>query len=57
MIYCSYLQTNNILLSFHLSKGDHFKLIFGASREAGIYDPKVIRVDHVGFGVVLGEDK
>ncbi|XP_027045355.1 arginine--tRNA ligase, cytoplasmic-like [Pocillopora damicornis] len=38
-------------------QGDHFKLIFGASREAGIYDPKVIRVDHVGFGVVLGEDK
>ena len=57
MIYCSYLQTNNTLLSLHLSKGDHFKLIFGASREAGIYDPKVIRVDHVGFGVVLGEDK
>lgn len=38
-------------------QGDHFKLIFGASREAGWYDPKVARIDHVGFGVVLGEDK
>ena len=40
-----------------LVQGDHFKLIFGAAREAGWYDPKVSRVDHVGFGVVLGEDK
>lgn len=38
-------------------QSDHFKLIFGASREAGWYDPKVTRIDHVGFGVVLGEDK
>lgn len=38
-------------------QGDHFKLIFGASREAGWYDPKKTRIDHVGFGVVLGEDK
>lgn len=38
-------------------QGDHFKLIFGASREAGWYDPTKTRIDHVGFGVVLGEDK
>lgn len=38
-------------------QGDHFKLIFGGAREAEWYDPKVTRVDHVGFGVVLGEDK
>ncbi|EDO40756.1 predicted protein [Nematostella vectensis] len=35
----------------------HFDLVFGAAREAGIYDPKRTRVDHVGFGVVLGEDR
>ena len=40
-----------------LLKGDHFKLIFGGAIEAEWYDPKVTRVDHVGFGVVLGEDK
>jgi len=38
-------------------QGDHFKLIFGAAREAEWYDPNVSRIDHVGFGVVLGEDK
>ena len=42
---------------FSLLQGDHFKLIFGGAREAEWYDPKVTRVDHVGFGVVLGEDK
>ena len=35
----------------------HFQLIFGAGREAGWYDPQRQRVDHVSFGVVLGEDK
>ncbi|KAK3728943.1 hypothetical protein QZH41_016807 [Actinostola sp. cb2023] len=38
-------------------QSSHFDLIFGASREAGVYDPRSVRVDHVGFGVVLGEDK
>ena len=31
--------------------------MFAAGRDAGWYDPKNTRVDHVGFGVVLGEDK
>lgn len=48
--------------TFHINvlsllQGDHFKLIFGGAREAEWYDPKMTRVDHVGFGVVLGEDK
>jgi len=25
--------------------------------KAGWFDPQVTRVEHVGFGVVLGEDK
>lgn len=38
-------------------QSEHFKLIFGASMDADWYNPTVTRVDHVGFGVVLGEDK
>lgn len=34
----------------------HFKTIFQCAERAGILDPSKHRVDHVGFGVVLGED-
>lgn len=38
-------------------QGPHFQLVFGAAQLIGWYDPKVTRVEHAGFGVVLGEDK
>ncbi|XP_028397434.1 arginine--tRNA ligase, cytoplasmic-like [Dendronephthya gigantea] len=38
-------------------QGVHFQSIFSVAREAGWYNPQNTRVDHVGFGVVLGEDK
>lgn len=38
-------------------QGDHFKQIFGAAEAAGWYNSTATRVDHVSFGVVLGEDK
>lgn len=34
----------------------HFQTIFSCARRANILDLSVHRVDHVGFGVVLGED-
>lgn len=34
----------------------HFKAIFSCAKRAGILDPSKVRIDHVGFGVVLGED-
>uniref|UniRef100_A0A183BBU5 tRNA-synt_1d domain-containing protein n=1 Tax=Echinostoma caproni TaxID=27848 RepID=A0A183BBU5_9TREM len=37
--------------------GVHFKTIFSAAEQAGFYRPAVQRVEHIGFGVVLGEDK
>jgi len=40
-----------------LGQAGHFDIIFGAAKLAGWLDPKKTRVDHVGFGVVLGEDK
>merc|ERR1740131_703749 len=38
-------------------QGEHFKMIFGAAEEAGWLNRTAKRVDHVKFGVVLGEDK
>ncbi|KAI0217817.1 Arginine--tRNA ligase, cytoplasmic [Lamellibrachia satsuma] len=35
----------------------HLNTCFAVVAAAGWYDPKVTRVEHVGFGVVLGEDK
>ncbi|XP_048524784.1 arginine--tRNA ligase, cytoplasmic isoform X2 [Dendroctonus ponderosae] len=35
----------------------HFQTIFACARKAKILNPQIHRVDHVGFGVVLGEDK
>ncbi|XP_035287606.1 arginine--tRNA ligase, cytoplasmic isoform X1 [Anguilla anguilla] len=35
----------------------HFQVVFAAGQMIGWYDPKVTRVEHAGFGVVLGEDK
>lgn len=34
----------------------HFKTIFQCAERLGILDQSIHRVDHVGFGVVLGED-
>ncbi|CAG9860921.1 unnamed protein product [Phyllotreta striolata] len=35
----------------------HFQVLFSCAKKAGIIDAEKHRVDHVGFGVVLGEDK
>ncbi|XP_072923379.1 arginine--tRNA ligase, cytoplasmic isoform X1 [Hemitrygon akajei] len=35
----------------------HFQTVFAAAQMIGWYNPKEIRVEHTGFGVVLGEDK
>lgn len=35
----------------------HFQTIFACAQKAGIFDAAKVRVEHVGFGVVLGEDK
>lgn len=34
----------------------HFRMIFKAAEKAGYLDPAKVRVDHVGFGLVLGPD-
>lgn len=37
-------------------QGTHFKTIFQCAERIGIIKPDIHRIDHVGFGVVLGED-
>lgn len=34
-----------------------FQTLFACAKKFGIYDPDRVRVNHVPFGVVLGEDK
>ncbi len=34
----------------------HFHMVFKAAEKAGWYDPAKTRIDHVGFGLVLGAD-
>ena len=35
----------------------HFQVLWGCAERVGILNPSRVRVDRVGFGVVLGEDK
>ncbi|KAK2165210.1 hypothetical protein LSH36_53g02001 [Paralvinella palmiformis] len=35
----------------------HFDVFCAVAADAGWYDPDTTRVEHIGFGVVLGEDK
>ena len=50
-------KADRIIYITDAGQSTHFKLIFACAAEAGFYDPNKVRVDHVGFGVVLGEDK
>jgi len=46
-----------MLISFFVEQATHFQVLWGCAKRAGILNPSKVRVDHVGFGVVLGEDK
>lgn len=40
-----------------LGQEQHFHMIFDAAKQAGWHRPPLTRCDHMGFGVVQGEDK
>ena len=50
--FSNFIQHNPIFLC----QSDHFKSVFAGGMQAG-YAPESVRIDHVGFGVVQGEDK
>lgn len=45
-----------ILYVVDVGQSEHFKLIFSAARDLGWYKAEEKRVEHVQFGLVLGED-
>ena len=50
-------KADRIIYVTDSGQAPHFTTVFACSEIAGVYDPQKVRVDHVGFGVVLGEDK
>ncbi|KAA0194056.1 Arginyl tRNA synthetase cytoplasmic [Fasciolopsis buskii] len=46
-----------VLYVVDVGQSTHFKSFLAAAEHAGFYRPAVQRVEHIGFGVVLGEDK
>ena len=50
-------KADMILYVTDAGQSTHFQCVFAAGRELGIYDNQKVRVEHVPFGVVLGEDK
>uniref|UniRef100_A0A0K2TFV8 Probable arginine--tRNA ligase, cytoplasmic n=1 Tax=Lepeophtheirus salmonis TaxID=72036 RepID=A0A0K2TFV8_LEPSM len=48
---------NWLIYVVDLGQATHLQSIFACAKKIGWYDPSKVRIDHVGFGVVLGEDK
>ncbi len=49
-------KADRIIAITDLGQQLHFHMIFAAAEKAGWLDPTKVRVDHVGFGLVLGSD-
>jgi len=49
------LHADRIIYITDLGQREHFEMIFAAAKKAGWLTTQ--RVDHMGFGVVLGENK
>lgn len=47
---------NRLIYVTDMGQNTHFQMIFKAAIAAGYLDPQKTRVDHVGFGLVLGAD-
>merc|ERR1711976_58337 len=50
------LNANRLVYVTDMGQWSHFDLIFRGAELAKWYDPKVIKVEHAGFGIVLGDD-
>jgi arginyl-tRNA synthetase len=49
-------HADRIILVVDNGQSLHFQMIFAAAEKAGWLDPAKVKVDHVGFGLVLGAD-
>ena len=50
------LKADWIIYVVATEQSDHFKMLFQAGEIAGIYKKGEVRLDHMGFGLVQGED-
>ena len=50
-------KATRIIYTTDVGQWSHFEALFDCGQICGYYDPKKTRLDHLGFGVVLGEDK
>lgn len=49
-------KADRIIYITDMGQSLHFKLVFKAAERAGWWQPEKTRIDHVGFGLVLGAD-
>jgi len=49
-------RADRIIYVTDVGQSQHFQMVFKAGEKAGWLDPAKTRVDHVGFGLVLGAD-
>jgi arginyl-tRNA synthetase len=49
-------KANRIIIVTDNGQALHFQLVIAAAQKAGWLDPSKTQVDHVGFGLVLGQD-
>ena len=53
------IKANRIIVITDFSQGDHFKMVYSAGRAIGWvndHDPNSCKLEHIGFGTVMGED-
>jgi len=50
-------KANRIIIVTDGGQSLHFQMVFSAGKKAGFLDQRPVQLDHVPFGVVLGEDK
>ena len=49
-------KADRIIYVTDAGQQSHFSMVFACAEKAGIYSPTDVRVEHAGFGLVLGED-
>ncbi len=49
-------KADQIILVVDQGQSLHFEMVFEVAKKAGFWDPQKTKLDHVGFGVVLGSD-
>lgn len=49
-------KADRIIIVTDAGQSLHFQMVFKAAEKAGYLDPTKVRVDHVPFGLVLGQD-